>query len=514
MKPAQHPSSSSPSPSSYSSNPYKRQQQHPYPPGPSSVLPSKLLRQFINNPIAMLMKIAYTYGDISHFKFGRQHVYLVNNPQYIENILIRDHQNFIKSRGLQVSKRILGEGLVTNEGEYHDKQRRIIQPAFHPPRIKNYGHMMVDYAEHMSERWQDEMVIDIHHEMMHLTSAIIAKSVLGSDILDIESDNVNNALLTVMEYLNRVLMPFGELIEKIPLLPVNKNFRSAKNTLDSIVYRMIKEHRDNRRIEKNRNDGDDANNKNVNSQYNHDLLYTLMEAQDQDAGIEQMSDIQLRDEVMTIFLAGHETTANALTWTFYLLSQHPDVERRLDEELCSVLGRQNNNNDDNGGGLNRSKDCTDTPRLPTIPDITKLDYTEKVLRESMRLYPPAWTLGRQALTDYAIDKYVIPSGSIVLMSQYAMHRNPKYFPNPEDFDPDRWTKEFKSVLPRFSYFPFGGGIRGCVGEPFAWIEGILVIATIYRKWKMHHDPEHKVDLKPLITLRPKYGMRMKLERKR
>jgi len=489
MKPAQHPSSSSPSPSSYSSNPYKREQQrHLYPPGPSSVLPSKLLRQFINNPIAMLMKIAYTYGDISHFKFGRQHVYLVNNPQYIENILIRDHQNFIKSRGLQVSKRILGEGLVTSEGEYHDKQRRIIQPAFHPHRIKNYGHMMVEYAEHMSGRWQDGMVIDIHHEMMHLTSAIIAKSVLGSDILDIESDKVNNALLTVMEYLNRVLMPFGELIEKIPLLPVNKNFRSAKNTLDSIVYRMIKEHRDNRRIEKNRNDGDDANNKNVNTQYNHDLLYTLMEAQDQDAGIKQMSDIQLRDEVMTIFLAGHETTANALTWTFYLLSQHPDVERRLDEELCSVLGRENNNNDDNGGGLNRSKDYTDTPRLPTIPDITKLEYTEKVLRESMRLYPPAWTLGRQALTDYAIDKYVIPSGSIVLMSQYAMHRNPKYFPNPKDFDPDRWTKEFKSVLPRFSYFPFGGGIRGCVGEPFAWIEGILVIATIYRKWKMHHDP--------------------------
>jgi cytochrome P450 len=439
-------------------------------------------------------------------------MYVVNNPQYIENILIRDHRKFIKSRGLQVSKRILGEGLVTSEGEYHDKQRRIIQPAFHPNRIKNYGHIMVDYAERLSERWQDEMVIDIHNEMMHLASAIIAKSVLGSDILDIESDKVNNALLTSMEYLNRVLMPFGELIEKIPLLPINKDFRSAKNTLDSIVYRMIKEHRDNRRIEKNRND--DANNKNVNSQYDHDLLFTLMEAQDQEAGIEQMSDIQLRDEVMTIFLAGHETTANALTWAFYLLSQHPDVERRLDEELRSVLGRENNNNDHHGGGLNQSKDCTATPRLPTIPDITKLEYTEKVLRESMRLYPPAWTLGRQALTDYMIDKYVIPSGSIVLMSQYVMHRNPQYFPKPEDFDPDRWTKEFKSVLPRFSYFPFGGGIRGCVGEPFAWIEGILVIATVYRKWKMHHDPEHKVELKPLITLRPKYGMRMKLERRR
>src|SRR5919201_2987385 len=233
MKPHPHPSSSS---LSSSSNPDKRHHHdHHYPSGPSSELPSKLLRQYINNPIAMLMKIAYTYGDISHFKFGRQHVYLVNDPEYIENILIRDHKNFIKSRGLQASKRILGEGLLTSEGEYHDKQRRIIQPAFHPNRIKNHGHIMVDYAEHISERWQDKMVIDIHSEMMHITSAIIAKSVLGSNIVDIESHKVDNALLTSMEYLNRVLMPFGGLIEKIPILPINRDFRSARNTLDSIV---------------------------------------------------------------------------------------------------------------------------------------------------------------------------------------------------------------------------------------------------------------------------------------
>jgi len=510
MKKLPHPSSY-PSSLPSSSNPDKRHP-HYYPPGPSSLSPSKLLRQFINNPIAMLMEIAYTYGDISHFKFGRQHVYLVNDPQYIENILIRDHKNFIKSRGLQASKRILGEGLLTSEGEYHDKQRRIIQPAFHPNRIKKYGHIMVDYAERISEGWQDKMVIDIHSEMMHITSAIIARSVLGSNIVDIESRKVNNALLTSMEYFNRILMPFGELIERIPILPINRDFRSAKNALDSIVYRMIKEHRDDRRTEKkpkgDKNDNDD-NNKKMNLHHNHDLLYTLMEAQDQEAGIKQMSDIQLRDEVMTIFLAGHETTANALTWTFYLLSQHPDVERRLYEELCSVLGDKNNNTND----LNQSKDRTASLRLPTIEDISKLEYIEKVFRESMRLYPPAWTLGRQALTDYVIDKYVIPSGSIILMSQYVMHHNARYFPNPEAFDPDRWTKEFKSVLPRFSYFPFGGGIRGCVGEPFAWIEGILVMATVCRKWKMHHDLKHKVELKPLITLRPKYGMRMKLERR-
>lgn len=505
MKEISH-KSSSPS-LSYSSG--SKDRNRTYPPGPYSVLPNKLLRQFINNPITMLLKIAYTYGNISHFKFGRQHIYLVNDPQYIENILIKDYKLFIKSRGLQASRRLLGEGLVTSEGEYHDKQRRIIQPAFHPSRIKNYGHIMADYAERMSEKWRDGMIIDIHKEIMHITSAIIAKSVLGSDIGDIESDKVNRALLASMEYFNRVLMPFGELVEKIPILPISKDFRSAKNTLDTIVYRMIEEHRKNKADKIKEKRSEEENND------DHDLLYTLIEAQDPEAGINHMSDIQLRDEVMTIFLAGHETTANALTWTFYLLSQYPDVERRLCDELYSVLGTGNNNNKDknNNDVINQSKDddSTNKLRLPTIEDISKLEYTEKVFRESMRLYPPAWTLGRQALTDYVIDKYVIPKGSIILMSQYVMHRNPQYFSNPEVFDPDRWTKDFKSSIPRFSYFPFGGGIRGCVGEPFAWIEGIIVIATIYRKWKMYHDPEHRVGLKPLITLRPKYGMRMKLE---
>jgi cytochrome P450 len=277
-------------------------------------------------------------------------------------------------------------------------------------------------------------------------------------------------------------MPFGELIEKIPILHINKGFQQAKRKLDSIVYNMIKEHRDNER-------------KGVQQM---DLLSTLLQAQDAEAGIGRMTDSQLRDEVMTIFLAGHETTANALTWTLYLLSQNPLVESKLYEELCSVLG---------------DSKASKTNRIPTVEDVPKLEYTEKVFRESMRLYPPAWTIGRQAINDYKVDKYVIPAGSIVLMSQYVMHRNPRYFADPELFYPDRWNKEEKSQLPRFSYFPFGGGIRGCVGEPFAWMEGILLIATICRQWKMQHDPDHKVELKPLITLRPKYGMRMKLERR-
>ncbi|MGC2575313.1 MAG: cytochrome P450 [Candidatus Nitrosopolaris sp.] len=447
-----------------------------YPPGPHSILPNKLLRKFMNDPTKTLMEIAHTYGDICHFKFGRQHIYLLNNPDYIEGILIRDHKNFIKSRGLQVSKRLLGEGLVTSEGEYHDRQRKLIQPTFHPNRIKAYGDIMTSHAVRMQERWKDGSTLDIHKEMMHVTSEIISKAVLGSDI-KAEEDEVGVALQTCMEYFNRLQMPFGELIEKIPILPINKGYQSAKKKLDSIVYAMIKEHRD--------NEGKGI--------YKEDLLYTLLQAQDTEAGIGRMTDLQLKDEVMTIFLAGHETTSNALTWTFYLLSQHPTTDDRLYAELSSVLGDRDNK------------------RIPTVEDIPKLDYIEKVFRESMRLYPPAWTLGRKAINDYKVDKYVIPAGSVILMSQYVMHHDSHYFSNPDVFYPDRWTKEAKLHLPRFSYFPFGGGIRGCVGEPFAWMEGILLLATICRHWKMHHDRDHKVGLKPLITLRPKYGMRMRLE---
>lgn len=435
------------------------------------------------------MAIANEYGDIAHFKFGRQHVYLLNNPEFIENVLVKDYKNFKKSRGLQVSKRLLGEGLVTSEGEYHDRQRRIIQPAFLPNRVKKYGEIVTSYAENMCRDWNDGTILEIHKSMINVTSAIISKAVLGSDIKSAEASQVGDDLLTCAEYFNRLLMPFGELIEKIPILPINKGFQQAKKRLDSIVYDMIREHRDNE----------------ARGRTNLDLLYTLLDAQDSEAGIKRMTDSQLRDEVMTIFLAGHETTANALTWTFYLLSEYPSVEAKLYEELKTVLN--------NGNGSNHDMNSQEL-RVPTVEDIPNLEYTEKVVRESMRLYPPAWTLGRQAINDYSVDGYVIPTKSIILMSQYVMHRNPKYFPEPELFYPERWTKETRTQIPRFSYFPFGGGIRGCVGEAFAWMEAILIVATICRQWRMFHDLDHKVELKPLITLRPKYGMRMRLEHKK
>ncbi|MFY9869403.1 MAG: cytochrome P450 [Candidatus Nitrosopolaris sp.] len=449
-----------------------------YPPGPHSILPNKLFREFMRDPIKTLTDIANTYGNICHFKFGRQHIYLVNDPNHIKDILIRNYKNFIKTRGLQVAKRLLGEGLVTSEGEYHDRQRRLIQPTFHPTRIKGYGDIITSHAIRMCERWKDGITLDIHKEMMHVTLEIISTAVLGSDIKP-EEDEVGVALQTCLEYFNRLQMPFGELIEKIPILPINKGYQSAKKKLDSIVYSMIEEHRDKESV-----------------YHQEDLLYTLLQAQDTEAGIGRMTDLQLKDEVMTIFLAGHETTSNALTWTFYLLSQNPTADDRLYAELCSVFGDKN------------------TKRILTVEDIPNLVYTEKVFRESMRLYPPAWTIGRKVVNDYKVGKYTIPARSIILMSQYVMHHDSRYFSDPDVFYPDRWTKEAKLQLPRFSYFPFGGGIRGCVGEPFAWMEGILLLATICRQWRMHHDTGHKVGLKPLITLRPKYGMHMKLERRK
>lgn len=449
-----------------------------FPPGPSSIIAGRLLRDFMRDPIHMLLQTAEKYGDVSHFKLGKQHIFLVNNPELIENILIRDYRNFVKSRRLQLSKRLLGEGLLTSEGEFHDRQRRMMQPSFLPNRVKSYGAAMIDSAEKMISGWRDGQVLDIHAQMMHVTSAIITKAVLGSEISDEESDRVNQALVSSMKYLDRIQMPLGEFVQRIPILPVNKDFRSAKVVLDTLVYRMISEHKSR---------GGQAG--------EPDLLDTLIAAGKSDAKLAREWDRQVRDEVMTIFLAGHETTANALTWTLYLLSQNPECESKLFDELARVL--------QDGAGL----------RAPSIDDIHALQYTEKVLRESMRMYPPAWTLARQAVQDYKLDGYTVPAKSIIVMSQYVMHHDPRFFAEPNRFIPERWTNEFRAQLPRFCYFPFGGGIRGCLGESFAWTEGILLLATICRNWSMTHDPSHRVEALPIITLRPKHGMRMRLHKR-
>jgi cytochrome P450 len=461
-----------------------------FPPGPTHKMPGKLLLQFIHDPINTLSNIAREYDDISYFKLGREHVYLINNPDYIEKVLIYDHRNFKKGKRLQTAKAVLGEGLVTSEGDLHNRQRRLIQPIFHPKQIVSYSNTMTDYATRMTDRWKDGDIVDVSEEMMRLTLGIICKSVLNYDI-ESEARQVGKALTTVRKYSKRLQSPIGHVLDKIPVLPAVKGAREAKKELDSLMYQMIADRRRRKKEQDYNNNGK--------SHDEDDLLSRLMQAQDSNSpnsNQEQMSDKQVRDEVMTIFIAGHETTANALTWTFYLLSQNRNVETKLHDEINSVLGDGSGNNVGN--------------RIPTADDIPKLQYTEKVLRESMRLYPPVWTIGRHVENDYSIGEYTIPAGSSILMSQYVMHHNPRYYEEPERFNPDRWTEEFKSHLPRFTYFPFGGGIRGCIGEPFAWIEGILIIATIAQKWTMRTLPSQRIGLDPAITLRPKYGMKMKL----
>jgi cytochrome P450 len=385
-------------------------------------------------------------------------------------VLVTNGRNFHKSRGLERAKRLLGNGLLTSEGEFHLRQRRLAQPAFHKHRIASYAVTMSDYAARTSERWRDRQTLDMHTEMMRLTLGIVARTLFDADVEN-EAAEIGEALTRAFESFNFAMLPFTEYLEKLPL-PSVRRFNSARDTLDRTIYRMI----DERRLS-----GEDKG----------DLLSMLLMATDTEGDGGGMSDLQLRDEALTIFLAGHETTANALTWTWYLLSQHPQVEATLHAEIDAAL---------NG-------------RVPAYDDMPSLPYTRMVLAESMRLYPPAWAIGRRALESFDARGFTIPKRSVVLMSQYIVHRDARFFPNPERFDPDRWKPEAVAQRPKFSYFPFGGGNRVCIGEQFAWMEGVLLIAALAQKWRMRLVSGHPVEVQPLITLRPRHGMRMFLEKR-
>jgi cytochrome P450 len=410
-------------------------------------------------------RIARQHGDISHFRFSGLDTFLLNHPDYIKEVLVTNNQNFTKGVALQRAKRLLGEGLLTSEGEFHRRQRRLAQPAFHRQRVALYGEVMTEYAGRTSARWRDGETLDIADEMMRLTLAIVGKTLFDADV-ESEAGEIGEAMNAVMDLFNALTIPFFELLEKLPT-PQMRRFKQARARLDRIMYRMIDERR---------RSGQDRG----------DLLSMLLLADDEEGASGGMSDTQVRDEALTIFLAGHETTANALTWTWYLLSQNPEAEARFHEELQTVLGT----------------------RAPTPEDFPRLRYTEMILAESMRLFPPAWAIGRRSIESCSIGGFNIPPRSLILMSQYVMQRDARYFPEPERFDPNRWLPENRDARPQFSYFPFGGGPRRCIGEGFAWLEGVLLLATLGQKWHMRLLPNHPVALRPVITLRPKHGMRM------
>ena len=441
-----------------------------YPPGPRRVIPLSGLFAYRRGPLPFFQNLAERYGDISYFRLGPQQAFFFNHPDYIKDILVTNHHNFMKGLALQRAKRLLGEGLLTSEGDFHRRQRRLAQPAFHRTRIASYADAMTAYASQTRDRWSDKETLDISKEMMRLTLEIVGKTLFDADVGS-DAQEVGEALTVAMDLFNTITIPFYELLQKLPL-PQFRRFDDARLRLDAIIFRLIEERR-------------------RSSEDRGDLLSMLLLAQDTEGDGGQMTNAQLRDELMTIFLAGYETTSNALTWTWYLLSQNPEVELKLHEEIDEVL----------------------QGRLPAFEDVTQLKYTEMVLAESMRLYPPAWATGRMALNDFEIGGYVVPKKSLVLMSQYVMHHDPRYFAEPLRFHPERWTPESRETRPQFSYFPFGGGPRRCIGEGFAWMEGILLLATLAQQWKMRLVPNHPVELKPVMTLRPKHGMRMIVTRR-
>src|SRR3954464_8697109 len=436
-------------------------------PGPKlSLIGSLIYRPGGGNPLEFFQGLARTYGDISSYRMAGEQLFLINEPRLIRDILVTHHRNFTKSRGLERAKRLLGQGLLTSEGAMHLRQRRLMQPAFHRDRIAAFADVMTGYGDRLRQSWSDGADLDISRERNRLTLSIVGKTLFDVDV-ESQAAAVGDALTAVMESFSVMMLPFADALERLPVPKLNRA-RMARARLDAIIYRMIADRR--------ASGGDHG-----------DLLSMLLAAQDEDDG-GVMTDQQVRDEAMTIFLAGHETTANALMWTWYLLSENSESARRLHDEVDRVL----------------------QGRLPTVEDLPKLPCIERVVTEAMRLYPPAWLIGRRAIAEYAFGPYVVPARAILIMSPFIVQRDERFYPNPERFDPDRWTPEFKASLPPFAYFPFGGGPRRCIGESFAWMELILIVGAVANRWVLRLVPVHPVVPQPLITLRAKHGMRMTL----
>ncbi len=417
---------------------------------------------------AYLQRMQREFGDVVYLPTAGQQVYFLAHPDAAREVLVTQQHKFKKSRMLERAKVLLGEGLLTSEGALHRRQRRLVQPAFHRDRLVGYAETMVTRACVARERWHDGVEIDMSREMMRLTMDIVSRALFSAEV-EGEADEIGEALTAVFGLFEMILLPFSQYLEKLPL-PQMRRFHAARKRLDETIYRLIAEHRAS---------GVDQG----------DLLSMLLLAQDEE-GEGGMSDVQVRDEVLTLFLAGHETTANALTWTWYLLSQNPDVADRMHAEL----------------------DCVLQGRAPSMGDLGDLPLTNAVFAEGLRLFPPAWAIGRRALEDVDVCGTRIPKGCVVLLSPYVTHRDARWFPEPDAFRPERWLTPDES-RPKFSYFPFGGGARVCIGERFAAMEGVLLLATIAQEWRFDLVPGHPVQRQAQITLRPKFGMKMRPRRR-
>jgi cytochrome P450 len=429
-------------------------------PGPTSWVPGAAFMKFRRDPLAFFTETQRTYGDVARFAFGPQQFFLVSHPDWIEDVLVTSAKKFHKGVALQRAKRLLGEGLLTSEGQAHLRQRRTIQPLFHRQQVQRFAAAMITHAA----RWRDSLTsgatINVTHQMGALTLAIVGDTLFSSNV-QADTDEVRDALSDAVQSFGAAFLPGIEFLEKLPL-PVFTRVRHARERLDRIILKVIAE----RRV-----DADERPS---------DLVSMLLAARDpENPAAPGMSDQQIRDEAMTIFLAGHETTANAMAWTWYLLGLHPAAEAKLHAELDRALGG----------------------RIPTVEDLPRLEYTRAIVAESMRLYPPAWTMGRKAIEEHAIGGYSIPAGALVIVSQWVVHRDPRWWPNAEGFEPERWMESANRTRPRYAYFPFGGGARICIGESFAWTEAMLLLATIAQQWRFVAGNAPTPE--PRITLRPK-----------
>jgi cytochrome P450 len=422
------------------------------------------------DPVGTFMDAARRFGDVAYMQIGPRHGFLASNPADIKHVLADNARNYRKSPLYDKLRRSLGQGLVTSEGAYWLRQRRLAQPAFHRQRVAALASVMTRTALETVARWAPVAdrgaPVDVADEMMHLTQAIILRTMLGTDPGP-EADEVARAWPIVNRHIGESFWSLG-LTDSWPT-PKNRRFERARDVLDRVVFRLIDQRR--------RRGGEER-----------DLLSMLISARDEETG-EAMTDVQLRDEVMTFFLAGHETTSLTLAWTWYLLSQHPDVQRRLEAEIDAVLGG----------------------RAPEFADLDRLPYARMVIEESMRLYPPAWGFSRQALGPDVIGGYPLPAGWLVFVLPYVMHRHPSYWDQPERFDPTRFTPERTAARPKFVYLPFGAGPRQCIGNQFAMVEAHLVLTTVTQHYRLRLVPGHRVEPWPLITLRPRHGIKMVIE---
>jgi cytochrome P450 len=439
------------------------------PPGPRAWLPGAQFLGFKARRLNFLEKAA-AYGDIAYYKVGGQAYYQLNEPDLIRDLLVTHAPRFHKGRALEKAKQLLGEGLITSEDPLHMRQRRLVMPAFHRQHLGAYGACMAQYTSEATRSWKDGQERDLNADLMALTLRIVAKTLFSRE-LEAEAQEIGRHFTRVLEAFLYYVVPFAEQLLRLPL-PPGQRLRRSVAFLDSMIYGLIADRRA---------QGSDG----------RDLLSMLMEAKAEEGGA-GMSDSQIRDECLTLYIAGHETTSNALTWTLYLLAQHPEIQAALAQECRAVTG----------------------DRLPSFEDYPQLASLQRVFSESMRLYPPVWNVPRRAMQDYQLGPYTVPKGSILFASQWVMHRHPRYFPDPLRFDPSRWLPEDKAARPAFSYFPFGGGPRGCVGEGFAWMEGVLVLATLLKDWDFQVLPG-RPPVKPqaLITLRPQGGMPLKIRRR-